>query len=190
MKKLFLLLLIVIPVSLSTAGQRKRPVSPVPSYPVKYIPGWVNSTDFTAGLGLGVTNDPSNPCDKSFTGLNTSFAYQINRSFMTGAGTGIMFNEDRFFVPLYLSGRYTRMVVDNSIAPFVHADAGFLLNFKDFNNETRTFVNPVIGARFVISPYIAATAAAGYFVHMGPFSPRNSFLNLKVGMMFMLKRIN
>ena len=61
MKKLFLLLLIVVPVSLSTAGQRIRPVRPVPPYPVKYIPGWVNSTDFTAGLGLGVTNDPSNP---------------------------------------------------------------------------------------------------------------------------------
>ena len=49
---------------------------------------------------------------------------------MTGAGTGIMFNEDRFFVSLYLSGRYTRMVVDNSTALFVHAEQGFFLIFR------------------------------------------------------------
>jgi len=70
----------------------------------------------------------------------------------------------------------------------VNADWGMLFNFKDLAKETRTFVNPGIGARFLVSPYTTATAEAGMLIHHGPGTARNSFLTLKAGFLFLLKK--
>ncbi len=189
MKQAALFLLLAISLTFQAAGQKMdRRVRPVPAFPVIFRPGWVNITDVTAGFGLGATADASNPCDKSYYGLTTVFGYQITQRFIAGAGTGAMSNEDRFFVPLFLRGRYVIPVVNDRIAPYLNADGGLLLNFKDFDKETRTFINPGIGVRFLMSPYIAGTAETGILVHHGPGTSRNSFINFKLGFLLLIKQ--
>lgn len=161
---------------------------PEPPSPFKYVPGWVNMTDVTYGIGLSETNDPNNPTDKSFISLTSSLNYHVNRNFSTGGGTGIMFNEEMFFVPLFLNGRYYFSMPGGYFIPYINVDAGFLLNFKNFNDQTRLFVSPLAGVRYVISSYVSATGGLGLLTHMGPNCPRSSFLTLKLGIFVTLNK--
>jgi len=180
MKKLVALILFLIPVLISATGQNlRRPHQP--AVVLNTEPGYVNITEFAVGIGLN-PDDPSNPCDKSFVGLTTVNGYQINRNFLAGGGTGILFYEDRVFMPLYLDGRYSFSVSNREISHYVHADAGLLLNFRDLNDETRLFINPGFGIRFTLSPAAAANLSAGIFMQMGPANTyRDTFINFKLG---------
>ncbi len=189
MKKLLVLLFVAAAITIPATGQRMdRSVRPVPAYPVIFRPGWIIMTDISYGIGLGATNDPLNPCDKSYISLTPAFGYQVSRSFLAAAGVGAMFNEDRFFVPVFARIRYTIPVVNDRIAPYINADGGLLFNFRNINTETRTYVNPGFGARFLVSPYTTATAEAGLLIHHGPGTPRNSFLSIKAGFLILLKK--
>lgn len=188
MKKVLVLLFAAAMLSLPAVGQKlDRSVRPVPAFPVIFRPGWIVMADISYGFGLGATTDPSNPCDKSYFSVTPSFGYQVSRSVLASAGVGAMFNEDRFFVPAFVRVRYTIPVVNDRIAPYLNADGGLLFNFKNLDKETRTFVNPGVGARFLVSPYTTATAEAGFLIHHGPGTSRNSFLALKAGFLFLLK---
>lgn len=189
MKKLLFLLVLAACIYSSADGQisKRVPRPPRPS-PSLYIPGWVSISDVTYGFGLSETQDPNNPCDKSFVSFTTGLSYQINRNFTTGGGTGLMFNEDRFFVPLFLNGRYNFSIAGGSLIPYLNADAGVLLNFKDFNSETRLFVAPSFGVRYIISSYVSATGGLGILTHTGPGTERNSFFTLRLGVFISLNK--
>jgi len=189
MKKVLVFLFTAAVLVLPAVGQRlDRGVRPVPAFPVIFRPGWIVMTDISYGFGLGATTDPLNPCDKSYFSVTPSFGYQVSRSLLATAGVGAMYNEDRFFVPAFIRVRYIMPVVNDRIAPYVNADGGMLFNFKDIDKETRTFVNPGVGARFLVSPYATATAEAGLLIHNGPGAPRNSFLSVKAGILFLLEK--
>lgn len=189
MKKLISLLLLIALASAAVSAQRgERLPRPVIPSPFKYVPGWVSITDVTYGFGLGETKDPNNPCDKSFISLTSVLSYQISRNFTTGGGFGLMFNEDRFFVPAFLNGRYNFSMPGGNFIPYLNADAGALLNFKDFNYETRFFVHPSAGVRYVISSYVSATGGLGILTHTGPATQRNSFFTIRLGVFISLNK--
>ena len=189
MKKLFSLLFLLVLVFTAAEGQRNsRIIRPVIPSPFKYVPGWVSITDMTYGFGLGASKDPGNPCDKSFFSMTSALSYQISRNFTTGGGTGFMFNEDRFFIPLFLNGRYNFSMPGGNLIPYLNADAGVLLNFKDFNNETRLFVNPLAGVRYVVNSYVSATGALGILTHTGPHTQSNSFFTIRLGIFVALNK--
>ena len=181
-------MILVVLVSATVTGQRSRslPRSVVPS-PLLYTPGWVNISDVTYGFGLGETHTTTNP-DKSFFSFTSGLSYQINRNWTTGGGTGLMFNQDKFFVPLFLTGRYNFSMPGGHVLPYLNADAGVLFNFEDFNNETRLFVNPMAGVRYVITSYVSATGGLGVLTHMGPNSVRNSFFTVRLGVFISLNK--
>lgn len=189
MKKLASLLVLIALISASVSAQRgERLPRPVIPSPYKYVPGWVSITDVTYGFGLSETNDPNNPCDKSFVSLTSVLSYQISRNFTTGGGFGLMFNEDRFFVPAFLNGRYNFSMPGGNFIPYLNADAGALLNFMDFNKETRFFVHPSAGVRYVINSYVSATGGLGILTHTGPYTGRNSFFTIRLGIFVALNR--
>jgi len=189
MKKLIFLIFLVSLISAVAIGQKSNRIPrPVVPSPFKYVPGWVSMTDVTYGFGLSETHDENNPCDKSFVSLTSALSYQISRNFTTGGGFGLMFNEDRFFVPAFLNGRYNFSMPGGNFIPYLNADAGVLLNFKDFNNETRLFVHPSAGVRYVISSYVSATGGLGILTHTGPGTQRNSFFTIRLGIFVSLNK--
>lgn len=189
MKKLISLLVLIALLSAVADGQKSNRIPrPVIPSPFKYVPGWVSMTDVTYGFGLSETHDPNNPVDRSYFSLTSTLSYQISRNFTTGGGFGLMFNEDRFFVPAFLNGRYNFSMPGGNFIPYLNADAGVLLNFKDFNNETRFFVHPSAGVRYVISSYVSATGGLGILSHIGPGRERNSFFTVRLGIFVSLNK--
>lgn len=186
MKKIFALFLLVFAAAQLASGQR-MPSPSLPPTVLNPFPGYYTLNELTFGFGLGQTGNVTNPYDKSFVGFTTVHGYQINRLFMAGGGTGALFYGSKVLVPLFLSGRFTYPVVNQKISPYINTDAGTLLNFDDFNNGTKLYLNPVLGARIIISTTAAVDLGIGYFVQMSPGKPRDSFLNIKAGLLFIPK---
>jgi len=148
--------------------------------------GYVSITDLTYGYGLGST---FSPYGKQYIGFTTMHGYQLNiyglhikRSLIAGAGTGVLFYDGVPLIPLYLDFRY--MWSFKKISPFIYEDNGLLMNYKEFINGTKMFINPGAGIKLKISGSLAANLGAGLFVQMGPAVSRDSFVNLKVGVVY------
>lgn len=177
MRKLFAIILTVFAVVQYINAQRL----PSPKLPPQILnpqPGYVNITELNYGIGLARTDVPYSAYHFGLTTIN---GYQINRFFIVGAGTGVLFYNDGFLIPLYLNGRLSYPVVNRKTAPYAAADGGALMSFKDFNAESRLFVNPMIGVRYTLSQTLALDLSTGLFVQMGPGPARDSFLNFKLG---------
>lgn len=177
MRKLFAIILTVLAIA-QTINAQRLPSPKLPPQILNPRPGYVNITELDYGIGLSDTNVPYS---KYHFGLTSFNGYQINRFFIVGGGTGILFYNDGFLVPLYLSGRITYPVVNRKTAPYLNTDAGALFNLENFNGGTRLFVNPAIGIRYTLSQTVALNLSMGLFTQMGPFTNRDSFLNFKLG---------
>jgi hypothetical protein len=70
------------------------------------------------------------------------------------------------------------------ISPFIYEDNGVLLNYKELISGTKMFINSGAGIKLKISGSLAANIDAGLFVQMGPNVSRDSFVNLKVGVVY------
>jgi len=185
MKKPVILLIILLTANLCIFGQR-LPSPKLPPSVLNPEPGFINLTEFSYGFGLSKTNTPYS---KYLMGVTNTFGYQINRNFITGGGTGLMFYNDGFLVPLYLNGRFAFLVRNRSLSPYITADAGLLISFEDFNNGTMLFITPGAGARYTLSSAIALNAGIGLFVQTGPENvARDSFFNLKLGIAFLFNQ--
>jgi len=148
--------------------------------------GYVSITDFTYGYGLGST---LGPYGKQYIGLTTMHGYQLNiyglhikRSLIAGIGAGVLFYGAQPLIPLYLDFRYVWDL--KKISPYIYEDNGVLLNFDDLIGSTKMFINPGAGIKLNISGSFAASIGAGLFVQMGPDVSRDSFVNLKVGVVY------
>jgi hypothetical protein len=148
--------------------------------------GYVSITDFTYGYGLGST---LGHYGKQYIGLTTMHGYQLNiyslhtkGSLIAGAGTGVLFYNGGPLIPLYLDFRYIWSL--KKISPYIYEDNGVLLNFYELIPGTKMFINPGAGIKLNISGSFAASIGAGLFVQMGPDVSRDSFINLKVGVIY------
>jgi hypothetical protein len=149
-------------------------------------PGYVTINDVTYGYGLG--GAPGSYSER-YTGFTTMHGYQlniysrnVNRSLIAGAGTGVLFYNGESLIPLYLDFRY--ILNFKRISPYLYEDSGVLLNHKAFISGTKMFINPGAGIKINITGSLAASLAAGLFVQMGADVPRDSFVNLKLGIAF------
>lgn len=181
MKRTLLIMLMAI-VGVITVSAQKT-VSPNKPYSTLIsTPGYVTINELTAGIGLG---DIVVPYSKSFVGFTTIHAYQIDKNFVIGAGTGASFYNGGTLIPLFLDFRYRFYI--STITPYLFGDGGFLFSLSDFNNESRIFVNPGMGVRYTISEKIGITCGIGYWLQSGGSSYRDSFINFKLGATFKLK---
>ena len=184
MKKLTILLIAITFLSLSASSQRL--ISPkLPPFVLNPLPGYVNITEMNYGFGLG---DTDVEYSQFIAGITTVNGYQVNRYFLVGAGTGVFFYNEAYSVPLYLSSRVSYPVINRMLVPYLNADGGVLLSFEDFNGGTRLFVNPLLGARYTMSQTMAINLGIGLFTQMGPGTHRDSFINFKLGVMWLPKK--
>jgi hypothetical protein len=148
--------------------------------------GYVSIHDLTYGYGLGRR---MKPYGKQYIGFTTMHGYQLNiyglhikRSIIAGIGAGVLFYGAQPLIPLYLDFRY---IWDfNKISPYIWEDSGVLMNFDNLTGSTKMFINPGAGIKLYISGSLAASLGAGLFVQMGPIVSRDSFVNLKVGVVY------
>ena len=147
--------------------------------------GYFNTTEIIPAIGLSNTDFPYSGY---YIGIINISGYQIsfknstvNRKLHAGLGTGVMFYNEGTLFPLFLDFRF--ILNEKTITPFVFASGGGLIHFRDFNEQSRIFVSPGIGARYTISESLAAHVGAGVLIQSG--SPgRDAFLNFRLGLSF------
>jgi hypothetical protein len=181
MKRIFTLLLVILACAQFATGQRDIQGPRVPPSTLNPYKGYVNISELTYGFGLALTDEEFAKYQFGFTTVN---GYQINRFFIIGGGTGAMFYNDGFLLPLYLSSRFTWPTVNSPFSWYINADAGTLLNFEDFNGGTMLFVNPVAGVRYTLTRSVGLNLGVGLFVETGSAVNRDSFVNIKLGVIF------
>jgi hypothetical protein len=156
------------------------------SVTINFNSGYVSINDITYGYGLGGFSEPYG---RQYIGFTTMHGYQLNiyslhikRSVIAGIGSGVLFYSVQPLIPLYLDFRY---IWDfDKISPFIWEDSGALLNFEDIIGSTKMFINSGAGIKLNISSSLTANFGAGLFVQMGPNGSRDSFVNLKVGVVY------
>ena len=181
MKRIFTLLLIILASAQFAAGQRELKGPRVPPSTLNPYKGFANITELSYGFGLAKTDEQF---AKYQFGITTVNGYQIIRFFIVGGGTGLMFYNDGFLLPLYMSGRFSYPTVNSRFSWYINADAGTLLNFENFDGGTMLFVNPLAGVRYTITGTLALNLGVGLFVENGSEVNRDSFVNLKLGVIF------
>ncbi len=168
-----LLLLITITAAYAQPDQR---IAKSPKVNYDWQPGFVSITEITGGIGLG---DTGSEFSKNFFGITTIAGYQFSRNIKAGAGIGVQVHNDGTLFPLFLDFRLN--MNSQEIVPFLSGAGGILLNFNDIIDETRVFINPMAGVRFVAANRTAISFSTGLMVSTGGPAERKSYLNFKLG---------
>jgi len=141
--------------------------------------GFITINELNAGFGLGGV---TTPYSKSFFGFTTVNGYQVNETFLAGAGTGILLYNDGPMIPLFLEFRL-RILIDK-YTPYLSGAGGLLLNPRDFNGGTRMFLTPSAGVRYTMNRNLGFTLSAGLQIQIGSNAGRSGFLNIKTGVVY------
>jgi len=148
--------------------------------------GYININELIYGYGLGST---VMPYSKQYYGFTTMHGYQLNfnrlrkkNNLVGGIGTGMLFYNGGHLFPLYFELRYIRN--RERISPFVTGNSGLLINTTDFKGGSKFFVSGGGGIRFKINNQLAANFGTGIFLQKGKDGLRDSFINLKIGLIY------
>jgi hypothetical protein len=172
---LFSLLLLT---TLFSATQAQDLVYPnVPRAMLKSNQGLITMVEYHGGAGVG---NGSVLFSKKYSGIDALIGYQINRSFIIAAGTGLSIYNGGSLIPAYMDLRYTFYF--SRVAGYLFADYGLLMNVSNFDS-TRMFMNPGIGARYSISRQFALTLATGILIQTSDQN-LNAFVNLRAGVTY------
>jgi len=177
MKTNLTLLLLIIFIG-TAAGQVDDKVAKSPKLNYDWQPGFVSITELTGAFGLSQTSDE---LSRYYYGITTVAGYQFTRNIKAGVGVGVHRHNGGILYPLYLDLRYSFSAQE--IVPFFAGAGGIMLNFNELNN-TRVFINPSAGLRYVASKRTAVTFSTGLMVTTGGPNARKSFLNFKLGLEF------
>jgi hypothetical protein len=173
------LTLLLLAFSAALMAQRTDKVASDPAVNYDWREGFVNITELNAGLGLGTT---SVPYSGNYFGITTVNGYQFTRNIKAGIGIGVQIHNSGTLVPLFVDGRYSFSSV--KYVPFLGAAAGWAVSIADLTGQTRVFMNPMAGIRYVAWPKIGVTFAAGFMMQSGGAEGRSSFINFKLGLEF------
>jgi hypothetical protein len=168
-----LLLLIAITAAYAQPDQR---IAKSPKVNYDWQPGFISITEVTGGIGLG---DTGSELSRNFFGITTVAGYQFSRNIKAGAGVGVQVHDDGTLFPLFLDFRLN--MNSQEIVPFLSGAGGIMLNFNDIIEETRVFINPMAGVRFVAANRTAISFSTGLLVSTGGRAERKSYLNFKLG---------
>lgn len=171
---LSLLLFVIFIMGANAQPDQRIAKSPKVNY--DWQPGFVSITEVTGGIGLG---DTGSELSKNFFGITTIAGYQFSRNIKAGAGIGVQVHNGGTLFPLFLDFRLN--LNSQEIVPFFSGAGGVLLNFNDLIDETRVFINPMAGVRFVAANRTAISFSTGLMVSTGGPAERKSYLNFKLG---------
>ena len=172
--KLSLLLLVLSGITLS--AQENQRIANTPKVNYDWQPGFVCITEINGGIGLA---DTGSELSKYFYGITTVTSYQFTRNIKAGAGVGMQVHNGGSLFPLFLDIRAN--LNSQSVVPFLSGAGGIMLDFSDIMDETRIFINPMVGVRYVAANRTAIAISTGLLVSTGGATDRKSYLNFKLG---------
>ena len=150
--------------------------------------GLYNITEIHYGFGL---SEIAPPYSNHFAGLTTAFGWKFGGGLALGGGAGFLKYNGGYTIPLYADLRY--FMGKQRVKFFVAMPGGFLLNFDNFKDYTRVFLNPSAGLIVPLTKQTSLSFSAGLFTQVDrdvfkdwDTSPywRDSFLNMKLGLLF------
>ncbi len=112
--------------------------------------GYRGFVDFGGAIGTGDLGD-------GVVSLSTSHGYQFNPYLFLGAGIGMEYhtNWESFFVPVFADVR--GYILPGRISPYVGLKVGY-----SFGDGSGLYLNPTVGASFMISKKFAMNLSLGY----------------------------
>jgi len=173
------LTLILLAISIGTLLAQPDPrIARTPKINYDWQTGFVSITELTGAIGLGITEDD---LSGYYYGLTTIAGYQFARNIKVGAGAGIHVHQDGTLFPLFLDLRYS--FNSRELVPFLAGDGGIMLDFSNIE-DTRVFLNPSAGLKYLASNRIGVSFSTGLIVSAGGPNARKSFINFKLGIEF------
>lgn len=180
MKKSVLLVLVCLSIKTLMGQPYNRQVTINPGS------GYVTVNELSVGYGLGETVIDYS---RYFSGFTTTHGYQlniyglnVNSSLAAGAGTGIFIYNGGVLLPVYGDGRFT--MNRKRVSPYVFVRSGLLFSLRDFNGQTRLFVQGGTGLNIKIDDQFAFCVSPGLLLQMGSNVSRDAFLSLNAGIVF------
>ena len=176
--KSILTILILLTIYLATVtAQPDDRVAKSPKLNYDWRPGFVSTTELTGALGLGLTNDG---LSKYYYGITSVAGYQFTRNIKAGGGLGVHFHDEGTLFPLFLDVRYSFSAQE--LVPFLAGAGGIMLDFNNLADNTRVFINPSIGIKYIAANRTGITFSTGLMVTTGGPNARKSFVNFKLGL--------
>jgi hypothetical protein len=169
---LFFLLIFVA----TAAAQPSQKVAKSPKLNYDWRPGFISITEATGAIGLA---DTQSELSKYYYGITTVAGYQFTRNIKAGIGAGIHIHNDGTLFPFYVDMRYSFSAQE--FVPFFAAAGGIMLDFNELDN-TRVFINPSAGIKYVAANRTGITFSTGLMVITGGPQERKSFVNFKLGL--------
>lgn len=178
--KAFCTTLILLSLVFSSAeGQVNKRIGRTPAVTNDWRSGFINITEVNGALGLSST---AFPFSKNYFGITTVNGYQFSRNMKGGVGVGLQFHNGGMLLPLFVDGRFN--FSSQELVPFLGIAGGVALSPEDLNNQSRVFINPSAGIRFVARQKLSFTFSVGLMTQAGGVEMRSSFINFKLGTEF------
>ena len=140
-------------------------------------PGYVTINELSTGFGLGKTVVDYS---KFFFGFTTIHGYQINKSFTTSGGTGLLFYNGGALLPLFIDIRFRFDL--RPVTPYLWNQEGMLVNFSD-SQDSKIFAALGGGGQYAFSKNLAANLGIGAMIQSS-FGIRDSYFVLKGGVTY------
>lgn len=172
--KLSLLLLLIS--IIGAYAQPDQRIARTPKINYDWQPGFVSITELTGAIGLGLTEDD---LSGYYYGITTIAGYQFARNIKVGGGAGLHIHQSGTLAPLFLDIRYS--FNSHEIVPYLAGDGGIMLDFTNLEN-TRVFINPSAGLKYLIANRTGVSFSTGLMVSTGGPNARKSFINFKLGL--------
>ncbi|HPQ27859.1 MAG TPA: hypothetical protein PLQ82_05230 [Desulfobacteraceae bacterium] len=152
-------------------------IAKTPKVNYDWQPGFVSITELTGAIGLGRIDDG---LSGYYYGLTTVAGYQFARNIKAGGGLGVHVHEEATLFPVYLDIRYSFNAQE--IVPFLAGAGGIMLDFTNIADNTRIFINPSIGLKYVAANRKSVSFSTGLMVTTGGPNARKSFINFRLGL--------
>lgn len=173
MRITYILIILLNCTLVSVSGQEQKVHPNMPFKLLRLNNGIVMGVELQAAGGRAIVNDS---ISGMFTGITLLAGYQVDKSFVVTAGTGISFYKKGIVVPLFLDFRYALTL--EQLSPYLYADGGLLL--KGAIDDTKVFLNPGLGIQFSASDDLAFVLSSGFWLQRGEVK-WNTFVNFKGG---------
>lgn len=148
--------------------------------------GYYNLTELQYGFGVKLIDKPYS---HHYEGITTVNGWRFGNGLALGVGVGYYGYNGGYGLPIYGDIRY--FMGNQRVKFFIMGSGGFLMNFKDFQNESKLFANPGAGIIVPLSKNTSLSFSAGFFTQFdGTYITgegdgyRDSFVNMKLGLIF------